>query len=220
MWSFTQTARPVLLVTSDELGWDAVRNVAQELVGPGSVAEAQTPPEAIRLASERRPGLVLLSCAFDETTLPPLVLAMHQLLPDSSIVLIGSWTSAMAAAVEAQAAPTGWITWEDLTTTVLHHVLLLAITGRFAISSRSTAHAGRESSQQAEQPLGALAQLTGREITVLQELGHGLTARQIAMKHGYSLRTIRRLITSLEHKLSAHTSFMLGVRASQLGIAH
>ncbi len=218
MRSSPQPSKSVLLVTSDELGWDAVRHAAQELLGRDAVIEAQSGSQAIRLASEHRPGLVLLSCALDEGNVPALIRALQELLPDSVIIAIGAWTSAMETAVMAQAPATGRILWEDLTMTALQHLLLVALTGRFTISSRSTGLAVHEATRDEGRSFKALGQLTEREITVLQELGNGLTARQIAVKHGYSLRTIRRLITSLEHKLSAHTSFMLGVRASQLGI--
>ncbi len=59
---------------------------------------------------------------------------------------------------------------------------------------------------------------TEREQLVLHRLAEGLTQEQIHKVDGLSMRTVGRIVASLEAKLDAKSQFVLGIRAAKLGL--
>jgi DNA-binding CsgD family transcriptional regulator len=60
-------------------------------------------------------------------------------------------------------------------------------------------------------------ELTHREREVLVLLGSGCTDEDVAERLGYSVRTVRRVITDLMQRLGARSRFAAGAKASDLG---
>ena len=66
-------------------------------------------------------------------------------------------------------------------------------------------------------PFGRVA-LSARERAVLRGLAEGLSREQIAERYRLSRRTVARVVASLEGQLGTTSLFVLGVKATQLGL--
>ncbi len=211
--------RTALLVTSGELGWAAVREQLGSQLSPGIVNEAQTIREALSLAGARRPALVLVSARLGETPTQPLVSSLRALIgPSPSIVVFAERLSPVEAAAFAQSGTNGCLLWNELTTELLAPLLRVLAQSPIAVHSRTVWPVGtlKLLSPATRQP--SAVRLTPRELTVLWGLTHDLTHEQIAAGEFLSVRTVRRTVHHLQRKLAAPTSFLLGLRAGQLGL--
>jgi DNA-binding NarL/FixJ family response regulator len=207
----------VMIVRSDELGWPAVCEAARSCTRPRAVIEAREASEALRLAEEYQPRLVLAPGSLHGSSTVPLVAGLRQILPAaSSIMAICTASAATDADALFQAGASSCLLWDELTTDLIPHLfaVAMALDGRLHVGCAAESSVVRGSrGSWASHP-----RLTARETMVLAELGRGLTQRQIAQKLALSPRTVRRLVTQTQRKLGVHTSFTLGLRAGKLGL--
>jgi DNA-binding NarL/FixJ family response regulator len=207
----------ILIIRSDELGWPAVCEAARSCSRHQAVIEAREASEALQLAEEYQPTLVLTPGSLNGSSVAPLIAGLRQILPPtSSIMVICTGSAAAEADALFRAGASSGLLWDELTTDLIPHLLAvaMALDGRLHVgcAAKHGADAGSVESQ-ASPP-----RLTAREAIVLAELGRGRTQSQIAQKLALSPRTVRRLVTQLQGKLDVHTSFTLGLRACKLGL--
>ena len=112
----------------------------------------------------------------------------------------------------------GYLLWGDLAPETLPHCLATMLIGKAVLRTRSVAAAFAGAWSCSPRPCGDRVRLTEREQAVLRRLAEGLTHEEIAQLEPLSLRTVDRIVATLEAKLDAPSQFVLGLKAAQFGL--
>ncbi len=200
-------ARPahlrVMLVDDHALVRAAVR---QAIAAPDveMVAEAGSAEEALLVALDVRPDVLLVDIDLPGMDGVGLVRELAPRLPETRIVML-TVSSADHHLVDAMRyGACGYLT-KDLAPEALLRAVRSAHAGELAMPRRMAARLVRRlvetsrGSPTTDDP--ALATLSGREVEVLRLLAEGLTDRQIGEAFTISARTVETHVSSILHKL-------------------
>lgn len=195
----------VMLVDDHALVRAAVR---QALTAPDIevVGEAATADEALLLAPELRPDLILLDINLPGSDGLRLLRELGPRLPDTRIVMLTVSASRRDLLEAMRSGAAGYLT-KDLSPEALQRAVRGIRAGDLPMSRAMAAEViqqlsgpgGRRSS--AEPGGDPLAGLSDREAEVLRHLADGLTDREIAERLGISPRTVETHVGSVLHKL-------------------
>jgi DNA-binding NarL/FixJ family response regulator len=168
------------------------------------VAEAASAEEALQLAIEERPDVLLVDIDLPGMDGVGLVHELAPRLPETRIVML-TVSSADHHLVDAMRyGACGYLT-KDLGPEALLRAVRSAHAGELAMPRRLAARLVRRlvdvsrSSPMTDDP--ALASLSAREVEVLRLLAEGLTDRQISEAFTISARTVETHVSSILHKL-------------------
>jgi two-component system response regulator DevR len=205
----------VMLVDDHALVRSAVR---QALDAPDIevVGEAATADEALLLAPELQPHILLLDINLPGTDGLRLLRELVPRLPATQIVMLTISDNRRDLADAVRSGAAGYLT-KDLSPEALQRAVRGIRSGDLAMSRsmaadviRDLATGARRGTSDAADP--RLASLSGREDEVLRHLAEGLTDREIAERLGISPRTVETHVGSILHKL--------GVRNRAQAAAH
>lgn len=193
----------VMLVDDHALVRAAVR---QAIAAPDveMVAEAGSAEEALLVALDVRPDVLLVDIDLPGMDGVGLVRELAPRLPETRIVML-TVSSADHHLVDAMRyGACGYLT-KDLAPEALLRAVRSAHAGELAMPRRMAARLVRRlietsrGSPTTDDP--ALATLSGREVEVLRLLAEGLTDRQISEALTISARTVETHVSSILHKL-------------------
>lgn len=195
----------VMLVDDHALVRAAVR---QALTAPDItvVGEAATADEALLLAPQLQPDLLLLDINLPGTDGIRLLRELGPRLPDMKIVMLTVSASKRDLLEAMRNGAAGYLT-KDLGPEALQRAVRGIRTGDLPMSRAMAADVVRSLAgdrrrtgpgKSVDHPLGDLSE---REHEVLRHLGDGLTDREIAERLGISPRTVETHVGSILHKL-------------------
>jgi two-component system, NarL family, nitrate/nitrite response regulator NarL len=196
----------VMLVDDHELVRTAVR---QALTAPDVelVAEAASAEDALRLAPQVRPDVMLVDIALPGMDGVELVRELAHRLPDTRIVMltVSSAERDLVNAMHYGAA--GYLT-KDVSAEGLLRAVRSAYAGELAMPRRLAAQLVHHLEEATRSPAGgdeaaALGTLSEREHAVLRHLAEGRTDREIAQALTISPRTVETHVAGILHKLGA-----------------
>jgi len=205
----TNTGRPVrlrvMLVDDHALVRAAVR---QAITAPDVelVAEAATAEEALQLAVQIRPDVLLVDIDLPGMDGVALVRELAPRLPETRIVMLTVSSSDQHLLDAMRHGARGYLT-KDVSPDALLRSVRSAYDGELAMSRRMAQrlvdHLGESSHRGLPSTDPALGSLTTREQEVLRLLADGLTDREIAESLTVSPRTVNTHVSSILHKLGA-----------------
>jgi DNA-binding NarL/FixJ family response regulator len=194
----------VMLVDDHALVRSAVR---QALDAPDLevVGEAATADDALLLAPQLKPDILLLDINLPGADGLRLLRELVPRLPDTRIVMLTVSSSRRDLAEAVRFGAAGFLT-KDLGPEALQRAVRGIRSGDLAMSRamasdliRELASSARPSSAGADD--AGVASLSGREEEVLRQLAEGLTDREIAERLGISPRTVETHVGSVLRKL-------------------
>jgi len=208
----------VMLVDDHALVRSAVR---QAIAGPDLevVAEAASAEEALRIASEVRPDVLVLDIDLPGMTGLGLLRELAPRLPDTKIVMLTVSTSQRDLMEAVHLGAAGYLT-KDLEPDALARTIRAVVDGDLAMPRRLAAHVIRTLSAGGRAPTAsgdAFESLSSREEEVLQLLSRGLTDREIAEALTISPRTVETHVSNLLHKLGVRNRAEAARRYSTRG---
>ena len=195
----------VMLVDDHALVRAAVR---QAITAPDveMVAEAATAEEALLLAPQVRPDVLLVDIDLPGMDGVSLVRELAPRLPETRIVMLTVSSSDRHLVDAMRYGACGYLT-KDLSPEALLRAVRSAYDGELAMPRRLAArlvHRLVETSRRGTDTADpALGTLTTRELEVLHLLAEGLTDREIAGSLTVSPRTVETHVSSVLHKLGA-----------------
>ena len=193
----------VMLVDDHAIVRAAVR---QAIMGPDLevVAEASTAEEAMVLAMQVRPDVLLLDIGLPGMSGVQLVRELAPRLPDTRVVMMTASTSERDVVEAIRFGAAGYLT-KDMSPDDLARAVRSAHAGDLAMGSRMAARLIRRlaaGSRQANSLDDAgLADLSSREREVLHLLAEGMTDREIGDSLTISTRTVQTHVSTILHKL-------------------
>jgi two-component system response regulator DevR len=195
----------VMLVDDHALVRSAVR---QALDAPDIevVGEAATADDALLLAPQLKPDILLLDINLPGADGLRLLRELVPRLPDTRIVMLTVSSSRRDLAEAVRFGAAGFLT-KDLGPEALQRAVRGIRSGDLAMSRAMASDLIRELASSARPPsAGAadagIASLSAREEEVLRRLAEGLTDREIAERLGISPRTVETHVGSVLRKLA------------------
>ena len=198
----------VMIVDDHPLVRSAVR---QGLSVPGLdvVGEAANAEDALALAPQLRPDVLLLDIELPGMDGVALVRELAPRLPDTRIVMLTASREDRQVLEAMRFGAVGYLT-KDLSVDGLARAVRAAYDGELAMSHRTAARlvqrlveSSRPGAAVASPADPALATLTARETEVLARLAEGLTDHETAEALTLSPRTVEMHVSSILRKLGA-----------------
>ena len=181
------------------------------------VGEARNGREAVQLVAQSSPDVLILDLVMPEMDGTQAITAIQQVAPETSILVLTSFTDDEKVLSAIQAGVAGCMIKDSSPDELLEAIRTVARGGRalHPLVIQRLAQSPHQSSQ-SNQPL---ADLTPREIEVLGYVGRGMTNQQIADELRISVRTVHAHIRSLLDKLDLanRTRLALFARDNRLG---
>jgi DNA-binding NarL/FixJ family response regulator len=189
--------RNVLLIPSDDVGWQSLRAMLYrmddvEVVGGGFDGDA--------LAGDVEPDVVIAPVTTAGESSVPFLRTIRQRYPHSFIVVVGSGYQPNELVAFAEAGVRGYLVWSELDAPTLELCLRLAIFGKVIIGTASAGEAFFEAILKTAQVHPTL-QLTPRERSILELLAQDFTDKEIGARLGISSSTVASHTGSLCTKL-------------------
>jgi DNA-binding NarL/FixJ family response regulator len=195
----------VMVVDDHPLVRNAVRQ-ALETADLEVVAEAASAEEALELAPDVRPDVLLVDIELPGMNGVALVRELAPRLPETRILMLTASRDERRLVEAMRFGAAGYLT-KDLSVEGLARAVRAAWEGELAMSRTTAARLVRRlvetSRRVADPPMTdpALGTLTSRESEVLRLLAEGLTDHEIAQALTLSTRTVESHVSSVLHKL-------------------
>lgn len=168
------------------------------------VAEAATAEEALRVALDTRPDVLLLDVDLPGMTGIRLLRDLVPRLPDTRVVMLTVSNDIGDAVAALRLGAAGYLT-KDIDADALLRAVRGARDGDLAMPRRLAARAVREivagTAGTASAEEAALAQLSARELEILRLLAMGMTDREISEALTISIRTVETHVSNILRKL-------------------
>lgn len=207
----------ILLIPSAEFGWTDLHMILASRRSVMIVSVAASIEQAKAIAADTPPDVIFSALVINDVSLLPLLTELRQHFPDSTIAVCASAFTIHDLQVLGELQISGYLVWADLCREKLRHALSAILNGvvvgsETVVASVSAALGGRR--VRAE----LAASLTPRERAILAGLAAGLTREEIAVAEQLGVSTVKRSIADLEAKLEAPSLFVLGLKATRLGL--
>jgi DNA-binding NarL/FixJ family response regulator len=178
------------------------------------VGHAPNGEQALRLAAELRPDVVLLDPELPDADGIAIAEMLRHRQPDTRVVILTASSEAALVGRATAAGAAGFLSKNGALSDVLHAVHT-AHGGGMTVSTDILARLLRSTSPVVGPRGGGL---TAREHEVLELMGSGLDPRAIARRLGISVHTCRGYVKAVLAKLDAHSQLEAVAVATRRGL--
>jgi DNA-binding NarL/FixJ family response regulator len=186
-----------------------------QVVGQASLGE-----EALRLAAEQQPDVVLLDIAMPDMDGIEICRRLKRSLPDTAVLMLSASDDQEAVTAALTAGAAGYVV-----KTINHHRLVEGIRaiarGEMLLSPVAAARVVQQLSrtrQEKEREADTLQVLTPREREVFFLVAQGCTNAEIAERLVLSEKTVKTHVRNIGNKLTLSSKAEMRVLAAQLGL--
>src|SRR5262245_3358673 len=184
------------------------------------LAEAEDGAEAVRLASELHPDVVLMDVSMPEMNGIEATRRIHGALPEVRVIMLTMHADAEVISEAIRAGASGYLV-KDCSTDEVAEAVRLAAGGDTALSPRLAATMLDEV-RRLDRPNVAEEDrvITKREEEVLQLIADGCSTPEVAAQLYISQKTVKNHLASIYQKLDARDRTQAVLAAVRMGIVH
>jgi DNA-binding NarL/FixJ family response regulator len=204
----------VVIVDDHDLLRDGVTRIIQDETDISVVGDGQDAHEAVALAGEHQPDVILLDVEMPGPAIHLTVPRLREVSPDTRVILMTAHADPVVARMLMGLGPRGYLA-KDVSAAQLIIAIRTVMRGNrtvVASSKRSLEDSLDQLASDEEQTL------TRREQEVLSLAARGLTNRQIAAELYVAEGTVHRHLSSVYHKLGAANRVDAIRRATDAGV--
>jgi DNA-binding NarL/FixJ family response regulator len=184
------------------------------------VGEARDGDEAIRLAEELQPEVILMDVTMPEVDGVEATRQIRQNHPDIRIVMLTMHADQEVLAAAIRAGASGYLV-KDCSTEEIASAVRMAASGETALSPQLAASMLDEVRKLDQQPSTEDERvITRREEEVLQLIANGCSTPEVAEKLFISQKTVKNHLASIYQKLDARDRTQAVLQAVRMGIVH
>ncbi len=182
------------------------------------MAEAANGVEAVRLAGQTKPDIVLLDLLMPEMDGIEAAQKIREVLPDLKIIIITSSLEESKVIAAIRAGASGYLL-KDSSPTEIENAIRKVYAGDTVFPSRITNILVKELSRQETQPPKTVS-LTDRETDILLLLANGLSNQEISERLFLSVWTVRTYVTTILDKLGVENRTQAALYAIKEGLVN
>ncbi len=190
------------------------RSMADE--GFDVVGEAADGEEAVRVATETRPDVILMDVTMPDVDGVEATRRIHEILPDSRVVMLTMHADREVVAAALRAGAVGYLVKDCSTEEICEAVRVAA--GDDATVSADVAASMLDEVHRLESPSDEDHIVTKREEEVLQLIADGCSTVEVAERLFISQKTVKNHLASIYQKLDARDRTQAVLRAVRMGI--
>jgi DNA-binding NarL/FixJ family response regulator len=184
------------------------------------VGEARDGEEAVRLARELDPDVVLMDVTMPELDGVEACREVHSAQPDIRIVMLTMHADQEVLANAIRAGAVGYLV-KDCSTEEIASAVRMAVSGETVLSPQLAASMLDEVRRLDQQPSsGEERVVTKREEEVLQLIADGCSTPEVAERLFISQKTVKNHLASIYQKLDARDRTQAVLQAVRMGIVH
>jgi DNA-binding NarL/FixJ family response regulator len=207
----------VLIADDHALVREGIRYVLDQDPEISVVAEASNGREAVELALEHSPDVVLLDINMPQVTGLEAAATLRNVTPNARLLLLSMHDQAEYVREGLRIGTHGYIL-KDSAGKELRDAIRAVHAGETFLSPAVAARLEEQTFAAEDSPDRKLEQLTPRERDVLGRIARGLTNKAIAAELGISRRTVEAHRESLMRKLGIHSVAGLTRLALEVGL--
>lgn len=185
------------------------------------VGEAENGEEALRLAVQFQPAVVLMDLRMPVMDGAAATRRLHELLPSCHVLVLTTFDDDEDVFEGLRAGAVGYLL-KDASSDKLFEAIRSAARGEYflqpSITSKVMAEFARLSREARRQPEGLLEPLSEREMDILRLLAQGLSNRVIAGQLVIAEGTVKNHVTSILAKMDARDRLQAVLKAKSLGL--
>lgn len=184
------------------------------------VGEARDGDEAIRLAEDLQPEVILMDVTMPEVDGVEATRQIKQLFPDIRVVMLTMHADQEVLAQAMRVGASGYLV-KDCSTEEIANAIRDVAGGKTALSPQLAASM-LEEVRRLEQPATNDEDriVTKREEEVLQLIANGFSTTEVAEKLFISQKTVKNHLASIYQKLDARDRTQAVLQAVRMGIVH
>lgn len=184
------------------------------------VGEARDGDEAIRLAEDLQPEVILMDVTMPEVDGVEATRQIKQLFPDIRVVMLTMHADQEVLAQAMRVGASGYLV-KDCSTEEIANAIRDVAGGKTALSPQLAASM-LEEVRKLEQPATNDEDriVTKREEEVLQLIANGFSTTEVAEKLFISQKTVKNHLASIYQKLDARDRTQAVLQAVRMGIVH
>jgi DNA-binding NarL/FixJ family response regulator len=181
------------------------------------VGEAATGEEAVRLAADLAPDVVLMDLIMPGMDGVEATRQVKKISPRTQVIVVTSYHEDEHIFPAIRAGALSYVL-KDIDPDDLANAIRRANAGEAVINPRVAARLVKELHGQPQQALNPFSELTGRELDVLRQIAAGKSNHEIAAALVISEKTVKSHITNILSKLHLADRTQAAVFAWQAGI--
>ncbi|MCY9785604.1 response regulator transcription factor [Nocardiopsis sp. EMB25] len=215
----------VLVVDDHALFRRGLVSVLDEEEDIDVVSEAGDGEEAVRLAAEHRPDVVIMDVRMPQASGIDACSRIREALPQAKFIMLTMSDEEVDLFDALKAGATGYLRKEISVTEIPRAVRGIAVGQSFVDQAMATKLIGEfaELAKQGGSPRGsapALPQLTPRETEVLKLLAHSLNNREIGERLFITENTVKNHVRNILEKLQVHSRTEAAIYAVRAEYVH
>ena len=205
----------ILIIDDHPIVRKGLRMMIESEPGLSVCGEANGMSEAMQQYFETKPDVVVADISLDNGSGIELVKELVSHDEQIKVLVCSMHDESLFAERALRAGAKGYINKEEATEKLIAAIRRVA-SGRVYLSQEMTDHMlCRQVGAGPEPPKSEIETLSDRELEVFEQIGHGVTTRQIADKLHLSPKTIETYRENIKHKLNLANATELTQRAVQ-----